>query len=278
MKINIDGKKLNKLIKSFSILTGIRIVVFDTDFNILAEYPSDNCLFCSLIQKDQCGYSSCQESNSKAFKLCSLSDDLYLYTCHAGLKEAMVSLKSNEHLVGFIMFGQVLSSEDSIGKYQYLYDQLPIQINNETKKKAINQLKSLTNEQIESSKTILLSLAKYAMSERMLSIAKDEFISKLDEYIYSHLGSKIITEDLCSLFHISRTALYETGNKYLHKGIALYIAEKKIEKSKELLANQVSIKEVAYECGFNDTNYFSKVFKKKTKLSPKKFQIKEASK
>jgi AraC-like DNA-binding protein len=40
-----------------------------------------------------------------------------------------------------------------------------------------------------------------------------------------------------------------------------------------MLSNQnISIKEVAYSLGFNQPTYFTKFFKKDTKITPKQFQ------
>ncbi|KQS36767.1 AraC family transcriptional regulator [Pedobacter sp. Leaf194] len=52
-----------------------------------------------------------------------------------------------------------------------------------------------------------------------------------------------------------------------------YFIQLKIQKSKELLANhQLSIKEIAYMLGFKSPFYFSKLFKRKTGLTPVQFR------
>ena len=52
-----------------------------------------------------------------------------------------------------------------------------------------------------------------------------------------------------------------------------YINHVRIEKSKELLLNDtISLVDVAGLCGFEDQSYFTKVFKKETGISPKRFR------
>jgi AraC-like DNA-binding protein len=47
----------------------------------------------------------------------------------------------------------------------------------------------------------------------------------------------------------------------------------RIEKSKKLLTeNSISISAIALQCGFKDQSYFTKVFKKETGTSPKKYR------
>jgi two-component system response regulator YesN len=51
------------------------------------------------------------------------------------------------------------------------------------------------------------------------------------------------------------------------------IAERKVEQAKKLLAeNRCRIYEIAQQLGFEDTTYFSHVFRKYTGMSPKAYQ------
>lgn len=50
------------------------------------------------------------------------------------------------------------------------------------------------------------------------------------------------------------------------------VARLRIERGAELLkAGNVSVKEAAARCGFTDPNYFAKVFRKVTGLSPSQY-------
>ena len=52
-----------------------------------------------------------------------------------------------------------------------------------------------------------------------------------------------------------------------------YIQEVKIHKAKELLTNtNLMIKEIAYEVGFNNTEYFATLFRKRTGYTPEKYR------
>ena len=59
------------------------------------------------------------------------------------------------------------------------------------------------------------------------------------------------------------------------KGITLkeYILQKKIERAKELLRRKnISVKMVSNSVGLTDPLYFSRIFKRKTGLSPLEFK------
>lgn len=63
------------------------------------------------------------------------------------------------------------------------------------------------------------------------------------------------------------------SKKYFHETPANFIHKKKVLEAKRLLSHTSrSIKEVAYELGFEQATYFTKYFKKHTSLTPKEFQ------
>ncbi|MHB9152590.1 MAG: response regulator [Spirochaetales bacterium] len=66
---------------------------------------------------------------------------------------------------------------------------------------------------------------------------------------------------------LSRLFVEETG-----KGFSRYLIGYRLEKAKELLAKPgASIKEVSAACGYPDQNYFARLFKKVTGLTPSSF-------
>ncbi|MBP0981759.1 MAG: helix-turn-helix domain-containing protein, partial [Oscillospiraceae bacterium] len=54
-----------------------------------------------------------------------------------------------------------------------------------------------------------------------------------------------------------------------------YLTQLRIQKAKTLLSSPgVSVKNVCYSVGYSDPNYFARVFKRETGMSPSKFQKK----
>lgn len=94
--------------------------------------------------------------------------------------------------------------------------------------------------------------------KKMIKTTKHEFHSV--EYFSESLG--VITKTLNS---ISKKYLKDTPAHIIHKY--------KILEAKRLLSHaKLSIKEIAYELGFEQPTYFTKYFKKHTNLTPKQFQ------
>jgi len=67
---------------------------------------------------------------------------------------------------------------------------------------------------------------------------------------------------------LSKLFKEEKGVTYIN-----FISDKRLEKSRQMLAEtDLSIKEITGEVGYNDQNYFSRIFKNKYGLSPKEYR------
>jgi AraC family transcriptional activator of pobA len=81
--------------------------------------------------------------------------------------------------------------------------------------------------------------------------------------------------DYAELLHISPNILTKRAAKYFGKTPSQLISEKLIlEAKRQLHLTRKSIKEIAYLMNFQDEFYFSRVFKKFTKVSPQTFRDK----
>lgn len=274
MRPNFRIDRLEKLLKSFYTLTKIRILIYDDNFNEIVGYPMSDCEFCRFIKGTKDGNNKCLKSNLQAFKKCYQSEELYVYKCHAGLIEAMIHLRIKDTIVGYIMFGQISDIEDEELRYKNIILENNFNENSSKIKEIINSLKYLSDEEIQSAKTILLALAKYTVSEKLVSVRKEKFRLDIDNYLesfYNNADLKI--EDITMFLHMSRSNLYNAAEKYLGMGIARYIKLFRIEKAKSLLLeSDDSIVDIAYKVGFNDYNYFCRVFKSEVGKSAKKFK------
>lgn len=127
--------------------------------------------------------------------------------------------------------------------------------------------------------TTLLRQLLILVTQNNMKQSKNQAISlKIDriiEYMRQNINKKITSEELSdiaklSTFYLSRTFKEATGYP-----IIMYFNKMKIEKAKELLIEgNKKVKEVAYELGYTNEFYFSRMFKRVEGLSPKEFYSK----
>ncbi|MNE86168.1 HTH-type transcriptional regulator YesS [compost metagenome] len=78
---------------------------------------------------------------------------------------------------------------------------------------------------------------------------------------------------MASSLHLNYTYLSSYFKQRTHENLTSYISRVRTDKAKELLSDQeLSVSEISRLTGFSDHNYFSKVFKKMTGMTPVEYR------
>lgn len=105
------------------------------------------------------------------------------------------------------------------------------------------------------------------------SITNNPTIKNAIEYIHNHLDKELTLEDVAKNVFVSSTYLSHLFTKCADVTFSQYVIEARIQKAKYLLSNtNLSILDIALDCGFNSQSYFSNVFKKLEGITPKKYR------
>lgn len=90
-----------------------------------------------------------------------------------------------------------------------------------------------------------------------------ERIRQILEYIAEHYASHLYLEDIAAHIGLCKSECCRLFKRYMKVSLFEFLLEYRIEQSLELLIHtNCSIVEVAEKAGFNDSNYYSKVFRK----------------
>lgn len=98
-------------------------------------------------------------------------------------------------------------------------------------------------------------------------------IVNVKKYVQEHYQNPDLQlKTIAAQFYVSPQHLSSLFSQENDTTLTSYIMEYRMKKAKELLLEQSpSIQHTAYLCGFNDSSYFSKCFKKYYGISPKNF-------
>jgi len=73
---------------------------------------------------------------------------------------------------------------------------------------------------------------------------------------------------------MSKSTFYRSFKREFGISPLEYILSEKIKRAKILLADpKNAIKSVSFDCGFNDVNYFIRLFKKMEEITPRQYQL-----
>ena len=266
--------ELRELIKDLYNVTGLRITVFDDDYMEILAYPEDLPDFCKLIRTCDEGKRRCFESDRIGCAVAKESDGVHIYKCHAGLTEVIAAITLGKISIGYLCFGHVSPVKDSEEAWKQVSEKIEsLNLPLDKMKKEQGRLKYLSNDYLESAAHLLQALASYVCVHHMATLKKDDLPFQIDSYINNNLSEDLNSEILCKSFQVSRAKLYQISMSNFGMGIMEYIRDLRVKKAREMLEQTtLSISQVAEGVGIKDYNYFTKVFKKETGMTPSKYR------
>lgn len=94
------------------------------------------------------------------------------------------------------------------------------------------------------------------------------------EYIKNHYKEDISLQDVAEAMNYSDAYFCKLFKQCFDKSFTVYLSEFRVEKAKQLLADvMINIKDISYEVGYRDSNYFARVFKRIAGVTPSDYRI-----
>lgn len=94
------------------------------------------------------------------------------------------------------------------------------------------------------------------------------------QLINNRLCDDICVEGLAKECHVSRQHLSKIFHEETNKTIIEYVQEERIRLAVKMMsADNLTITQIAYSCGFKDLNYFTRIFKRLMHQTPKRYQM-----
>lgn len=105
------------------------------------------------------------------------------------------------------------------------------------------------------------------------SFAKRDVISSIKNYIQENYSNDLNATHIANKFYLNKGYLSTLFKEKTGIRLTTYIEGIRMERAKDFLRNNVwTVTEIAIETGYSDVNYFSKVFKKYTGMSPRQYR------
>lgn len=96
-------------------------------------------------------------------------------------------------------------------------------------------------------------------------------------FLREQLKRTVTLEDLAAFLNVSYSRAGQILKEKFNLTFPALLTRLRLEKSTDLLTNSpMPIHQIAQECGYQDTEYFHKVFKRKYQLTPMKYRLKNA--
>ncbi|TWH47714.1 PocR ligand-binding domain-containing protein [Sporomusa sp. KB1] len=297
--LNKDFVGILPLLDSFSILHRIwlKFVSCNGDYIVTPQKRPQN-EYCRFIRSCPEGLKRCRASVTRCMYF--EPDKHYLFPCHAGLFILAIPLHSDSNCVGALATGEIRISdffnqsnlEEKVKdlhldtkKLLKLYEKIPV-----IKRDKI----MLLGESIHNISNCLIKLGIKSETAKMIgpNIIEDinernplipnnisleyshQIVQQASIYIYRNFKKPLSLEEVAKHVHLSPTYFSYLFSQVRNQSFSNFLMETRLEKAKELLETHpnISISEISRIIGYNDSNYFSRVFKKKIGISPSSYR------
>ncbi len=274
MNILFDEERLRKLIANLNILTGVPANILDLsgrDINLFRGHPP----FCRAINDLPEGHERCVACDQCKIRHYQAESGFQHYRCHAGICEAVMPLYNKQNPVAYLAVGCYLDDSPIEEQWAYtrsLLDWWPA--GPDDLKDAFFQFRQYSKTEIQAYTETLEALSAYIQLKGMILTAEQTDLQKLELYLDQHYMEKLSLESISQQLHIGRTKLCSLA-KELSGGrtLSYLITQRRIDAAKRLLVQSgMPISAVGEQVGVSDYNYFSKVFRSATGMTPSAFR------
>ncbi|MBP1991782.1 AraC family transcriptional regulator [Paenibacillus eucommiae] len=100
----------------------------------------------------------------------------------------------------------------------------------------------------------------------------EDLTAQLVDYLKHHVESKLTLTDICKKFAIGRSQLLRIFKANTGCGVIEYLNDLKVERAKTMIREEkYNYTEIAKLLGYNSIHYFSRHFKRSTKMTPTQY-------
>ena len=273
MKVRFDVDKLQKVMSDFYTCTKLTITLFDRNLNCITDV-GDWQPYCLAIGDNPDLLAKCSGCNRDNSVKALDQRGIRMYTCHAGVAEAVAPIFHNDTIIAYLMIGKFRDAEEEYSSAQMALDAaLKYGLDKDKMLDAYYKLPSIEQNRIDSAISLLEILIYYITSEKFFHYDHSIQFDSIDKYIEENICQKITVDDICNHFRVPRHILYATFESESGDTIQEYIIKKRIRKAQHLLrSTHLPVSHISVAVGYPEYNYFFRIFKERTGITPLQYR------
>jgi AraC-like DNA-binding protein/ligand-binding sensor protein len=253
----------------------------------LQPYLAHTNPYCMYIKADKIQFFGCLNMMRPMFIRCAAGQPFY-GVCHAGVGEYVIPIKVDNIVLGAITAGYVPCRPELSRYLIKRRSRVSANINYETACDLFNRYITPATIDTKQMRVLLEIVAEYLsttylhlkdihsgddLPARRSISHEDTIIAHALEYIRRNYASQIKVKDVAAHCYCSESYINHSFKKRVSMNVNTYINKVRIEHAKHRLLNTTDIMtSIALDTGFNDPNYFSRVFAKLVGRPPSQFR------
>ena len=224
--------------------------------------------YCSYIKSLPNGHSRCLSQQKKVFKRCCNENESFCGVCYAGVAEYVYPLHDEKNMIGFIsVSGYACDNKEQYSAF--IAEHFDCHLDSVLKEYHKLKTNMPDKKRID---TLILPLCKMLELAYLKEIKAPQSASlneAICHYIQRHYSIDLTTDLICKKFSCSKSYFSHSFKSYTGKSFREYLTDIRLNYAKQLLEHStLNVTQISFSVGFNDSNYFSNVFKQKIGVSP----------
>ena len=267
MKITYNIERLREIVDDVCTLTGVAMAIADTNHEFLYVNARESNEYCTLVQTSPHCHEMCRRCDRAMMDKAEELGRPFSHICHAGLFDTGMPIRKEGVTVGYLVFGRIRDRER-------LDDATLAALTAEgLDGEALTEKYAATREIGPARRASLLRLLSHVFFDRAIALEHDHLIARATALIEEDLAAPLSVNYLCARLFVSKNLLYRSFRSFFGKTVNEYVTDCRIARAMELLRNTPkSAHAIAEEVGVANYTYFTKLFKRKTGLSPTEYR------
>jgi AraC-like DNA-binding protein/ligand-binding sensor protein len=253
---------IRKVLDHFSRLLRVRFCFLSTDGQELqVGEGKSHCRFCRLVRFRLGLMEKCLANDRDGWQKAAQAGDAVWYPCFAGMTDGCMTVKSGDRVIGYMMIGQFRTHATCASSLRERWRKT---FGNDDLQKAFEATPYFTKAQVQDIMGVFSVLVKFIVSQRLIAVRGLESLQPLLSYMSEHPKEALTTGDAARLLHRSPSSLSHLFKEAMGRSFLQYQIESKLDLADEIFRTRerVTIREVAFELGFSDPYYFSRLYRK----------------
>ena len=106
-------------------------------------------------------------------------------------------------------------------------------------------------------------------SDLRISLIREE----IEKHIRGHFEEDLSMQDVARMMNYSDAYFCKLFKRCFHVNFSTYLNEYRINRARELLSTtRLSVRDISLRCGYTDSNYFARVFRRVTGQTPSEYR------
>jgi AraC-like DNA-binding protein len=217
--------------------------------------------FCRLVRRRLNLTAKCYECDRYGWRLAAKSGRAVWYRCHAGMTDGCMAVRSGERLIGYMMIGQFRTGEPCSPALRTRWKR---EHGNDELQTAFLEAPHYSRRQVRDIMGVFSVLVNFVVSQRLIAVRGLDLIQPLLRHMSEHTRETLTTAEAARLLHRSSSGLSHVFKQTMGKSFLQYQIDTKLDLADELFRTRenITVREAAFELGFEDPYYFSRLYRK----------------